>query len=212
MTQIIPAILTKNIEDFDHKMTAIHGLSAWVQVDIMDGVFVPNTSVDISVADPYKNDVSVEAHLMVHNPLEYVAPCKEFGVKRVIFHFESTQDAVSVANAITEAGMEAGIAINPETKVVDIANVIPHIKRVLFLGVHPGFQKQTFLPDTLYKIRELKVLFPEMIAAVDGGVNQETIESIVAAGADSLIIGSALFETDDIKKNLEYLQDLAQPK
>jgi ribulose-phosphate 3-epimerase len=211
MTAIIPAILTKSIDDFEQKMSALEGLTDWVQVDIMDGIFVPNTSLAIESAEPYRESFSIEAHLMVSNPLDYVKRCQQTGVKRVIFHIESTEDSAEVLRTITRMGMEGGIALNPETDASLIASISSLTKNVVLLGVHPGFQGQFFIVDTIQKIRRVKELFPMITVSVDGGVNKDTIASIASAGATNVIVGSALFETADIKNTFEHLYTLANP-
>lgn len=208
MTEIIPAILARTSEEFHSKMKLVKGLSLWIQVDIMDGIFVPAKSISIDEVSRYENEFYIEAHLMVDHPETSLEMCQVSGVKRVVFHFESTENPLAVIEAVRAHGMEVGIALNPETAVSKIENFINAVDCVLLLGVKPGMQGQLFLQQTLQKIKDIRLVNPNIVIEVDGGVNGATIQDIVDAGADRLIVGSALIDAPDIHSAYALMNDL----
>jgi len=210
MVHIIPAILTSEKKELDQRMTALRGKVSWVQIDIMDGEFVPHTSIEIESVTLYRDAFSLEAHLMVNHPLQYIQRCKKSGVKRITFHSESLDDPRTVLQQIMMAGMETGIALNPETTVADVASVVPITNRVLLLGVHPGAQGQTFIPDVLKKVRQIRDISSETIVALDGGVNEATVAQIIVSGITEVVVGSALFQKNDVGDALKRLQGLTK--
>lgn len=218
--KIIPAILTNNVADLQSKLQQVQGLTDWVQIDIMDGKFVDNTS--ISIEDVFKvkpiKDFSVEAHLMVQNPASYFLLCQENNIKRVIFHIET----FDMKNALSQAqkfSFQKGLALNPETPIKEIIPYIDKIDVAVLMSVNPGLQGQEFILETLQKISELKKIAPRLPIEVDGGINLNNIKMISEAGADYLVVGSGLFaasskavqphpgrEVKDIKKHFEELK------
>jgi ribulose-phosphate 3-epimerase len=210
MREIIPAILANNSADLRHKFELLRGLTEWVQVDIMDGAFVPNTSVAIEEVAPYAQNFSIEAHLMVTDPLSLLDRCKVAGVKRVIFHLESTGAHEKVLECMESLGLEKGVALNPETPLEAVKPLLASVDMILLLGVHPGFQGQEFLPETLEKVRGLHGLDSRVIIGVDGGVSERNAQEIIESGASRLIVGSALFAGEVIAANLFRLRQVIQ--
>jgi ribulose-phosphate 3-epimerase len=207
MKKIIPAILTKDIADLENKLGQIQGLANWVQIDIMDGTLVNNTSItieDISRAKLTEN-FSLEAHLMVLHPETYFLQCQKSNIKRVIFHIE----AGNTKNILSKAQMfdfQKGLALNPETSIEKIIPYLGKIDVILLMSVNPGFGGQEFILETLDKIRELKKIAPKIKIEVDGGINIDNIKMISDAGADYFVMGSGLFKGEHIEEYFKELQ------
>ncbi len=203
---IIPAILTNDINDLKQKILQLDGLVEWIQIDIMDNIFVPNISIKINDLEGIKIKPKLEAHLMIKNPETVFEHCAKLGFERVIFHFEAVDDVEEILQKINNFSFEIGIAINPDT---DIKNIIPFLDKldvVLFMSVYPGFQKQKFIPEVLEKIKKLKKIAPNTRVAIDGGVNKDNIKSIASAGVDDIDVGSAVFVNNEVEKNLKELR------
>lgn len=196
--QLIPSILVQTEEEFRHNYASLEESVDMIQLDIADGKFVPNTTW----ADPkivQKIVVAeIELHLMVTNPLLELQRWTEVSrVKRVHFHFESVaeKDIEHTILEIRDQGYEVGIALKPETPIAVLEPFINHIDAILFLSVHPGKQGQPFLPEVLDKVCELRTKHPHHYIEIDGGINEETLPNILAAGVDAVCPGSFIFKT-----------------
>src|SRR5690348_13032981 len=146
MIQIIPAILDKTPKDFEKHIKQLKHSSGfqegWVHIDFADNKFVPNQTIDTQVVEQFPTPLKKEAHLMVTHPLQWINSLKEAGFGRVVFHFEAEDDLDEVIKAVKEAGMEVGIAINPETSIEKLEPFKDRIEQVLVMGIVPGFQGQ----------------------------------------------------------------------
>ena len=205
MKQVIPAILTDDFEDLKNKLKKIKNLADWVQIDIMDGIFVNNHSISLEDLKQAQTKSNLEAHLMVLSPEKYLSQAKMAKVKRVIFHFEATKNILAILKKIAELGLKKGLALNPETEIKEIKPYLDTIDLVLLLAVQPGFGGQKFNGSVISKIKILKELAPEIKIEVDGGINLANIEEVAQAGADYLVVGSGLFKAADIKKRFKQL-------
>lgn len=214
MIQIIPAIIAKDFQELKNKIKRIEPFVEWAQLDVMDGKFVEN--ITWPYAEPGKNnlldlrelktDLKLEAHLMIENPEEVVDDWIKSGVKRIIIHHESTEKHKEIIERIKDAGLEVGLAINPETSVEVIDEFIKDVNLILIMTVNPGRGGQKFLEETLGKIRALRDKYKNVRIGVDGGINLETALSVVQAGANILSVGNAIFKSEDIKKTIEELK------
>ncbi len=196
--EIIPSLLVQTEDEFRHNYSHLEESVDMIQLDIADGKFVSNTTW----ADPkivQKIVVAeIELHLMVQDPLTELRRWAEVSrVKRVHFHFESVaeKDVENTILEIRDMGYEVGIALKPETPISVLEPFINHIDAVLFLSVNPGKQGQPFLPEVLHKVRELRAKHPHHYIEIDGGVNEETLPSILEAGVDTVCPGSFIFKT-----------------
>lgn len=207
--QIIPAILAQNKEEFVGKVTEIFSDVEMIQIDIMDGRFVPHTTwgTPDEILELHL-PVLFEAHLMVENPEEVVEDWIRVGAHRVIFHIEAAKNPGLVIEKIRGLGREIGVAINPETPIAALSEWLNLIDYVLVMGVTPGASGQKFQPKALQKIKELKKIRPGLRVGVDGGVNFETAKDIAAAGADALNAASAIFEYPEPEEAIEILQKI----
>jgi ribulose-phosphate 3-epimerase len=206
---IVPAILTENFESFKEQVNKVTKDFSSIQIDVMDGLFVNNKSF---VQREQVNDVNTEAyfelHLMVEDPLTEISMWKDVStVQSVVFHIEAETDVEECIRHIRNHGWKAGLALNPETPLEKVKPYLNLIDEVLFMTVHPGQQGSSFIPEVLEKIKEFSALggsasggkhpYPDLICSADGGINEETIKSVIDAGANKLYVGSALFKAGD---------------
>jgi len=204
---ITPTVLATSEEEYQEKITIINESpdleGGWVQIDLMDGKFVGNTSVGLEVVEKYPTTLKKEAHLMVENPDAWVEKLAELGFQRIIFHVEAG-NAQEVLEKIKSYGIETGIALNPETPVAKIEAFVHIIDVVLLMSVHPGLGGQEFLPEVLSKVREASNLQGKnhFLIEVDGGVDETDDKQLVENGVNILAIGEKLIN-GDITENLE---------
>ncbi|MCH8741319.1 ribulose-phosphate 3-epimerase [Patescibacteria group bacterium] len=204
--KIIPAILTNNPADLKNKLIQLKGLTGWVHIDIMDGKFVNNVTITLKDLARMQISFQIEAHLLVFKPEKYFPDCKKANIKRTIFHFEATDNAKRVLQAMERFHFQRGLALSPETPIKKINTYLDYIDLVLLMGVHPGFSGQKFIPGILKKIANLKQIVPRMKIGVDGGIKLSNIQKIAQAGADQCVVNSALFGNKNIKKTFAQLQ------
>ncbi|MBN2483430.1 MAG: ribulose-phosphate 3-epimerase [Candidatus Omnitrophica bacterium] len=195
--KVVPALLTDNKDEFLKMIDICRGFTDYVQVDIMDGEFVPSASITLDELTQCRSSIGSEAHLMVEDPIRWIVPFKQFGADRIIFHHEmKRKNHAEVIEKIRENGLSAGLAVNPSTPIDDFKGLIPDLDMVLFMSVIPGFYGSQFIPEVLDKIRTFKSLFPQTIAAIDGGVKLDNAKEIIRSGVDYLCVGSALLKAD----------------
>jgi len=209
MSELIPAILSKDVSDVHAKLKQVEKLATWAQIDIADGDFVDNKTVTVGQLAGLETSLNLEAHLMVLQPEQHPMACKQANIRRVIIHLE-TIDRTSnqIFKEINNLDMEVGIALNPDTPVPQVLPYLEQIQVVLFMSVHPGFQAQAFIPGVLDRIKELKEYAANTKTAVDGGINRDTIQKVGNVGVDYIDVGSALFGSGDIGDNYQQLQSL----
>ncbi|MFY9458091.1 MAG: ribulose-phosphate 3-epimerase [Candidatus Spechtbacterales bacterium] len=215
--EIIPAIIAKSFDELKEKIETVEPYVKWVQLDIMDGKFVPNTTwnepEDLKL---WKPKVLLEAHLMISEPEKYAEQWIDAGIKRIIFHIEATSDPYAIIKICRERKVEVGVAINPETPESALslaagqALLVSSVDMVLVLGVTPGFGGQEFMPSVLEKIKALRNTNPNLTIEVDGGMNPKTAKKVVEAGASVVVVGSYIFRSDDIKKAIDELKNAWQ--
>ena len=206
MRRIVPSVLTNDPQDLARKIEMLQRFTDVIQIDIMDGDFVPNTSVDVGEVKRVNALAQLEIHLMVTHPMEYIEPFGRMGAFRMIFHIESSDDAAGVIRTISQFDAQPGIALNPPTPIEEIKPFLDMVDVVLVMGVNPGLQGQKFMPEVLPKVQAIKRLRPEIIVEVDGGVNPETGPALVDAGVDILNVGSYLFKESTLADNWERMQ------
>ena len=209
MLKIVPAILTPDFESFKQQLAKLEGLFDTVQIDIMDGQFVPNKSFEeIEEINGLKTKVSFELHLMVENPLTEMAKWTEIkNVRRVIFHLEAGDPGPAI-NFARGYCWQVGLALNPETPLTKAEPYYKLVNEILFMTVHPGRQGAKFLPEVGEKIKTLADLKERPLIAVDGGINEKNIAEVKSWGAEIFCIGSALTMAEDVKKTYQELSKL----
>ncbi len=184
----------------------------WLHFDVMDGLFVPNISFGEPVLKSLcpHSTVPVDVHLMIVNPENYVDNYADSGADYITFHYEATKNAKSVIEKIHSKGVKAGISIKPNTPVSDILPYLKEVDMVLIMTVEPGFGGQSFIVETLDKIKELSNVINEksldVLLQVDGGINGETSAKVIENGANVLVSGSYIFKADDMKSAVNSLK------
>ena len=175
----------------------------WVHIDVMDGVFVPNISFGFPVMKPIHKATGkvLDVHLMIVEPEKYVKRFVEAGADYVTFHYEATEKIEECINITREAGAKVGISIKPATPVSVLKDILAKVDLVLVMSVEPGFGGQSFMPDSLDKVRELAAIKREQgldyIIEIDGGISSQNAGEVFAAGAEALVAGSAVFGAAD---------------
>lgn len=210
MQHIIPAILEANAVDLAKKLTVLAGNTQWVHIDVMDGLFVQETSAPVSALEKLEDGFDYEIHLMVQDPASYFAACAAALAKRVVFHIEGAKDVERVFQDMQKYSFERGIALNPETPVPAVKKWQHQIDALLLMGVHPGKQGQEFIPAVLEKMRALRMFSPDVLLGVDGGVGSDTIEKVFEAGADYVVVGSGIWKSKDPIAALRKLEAMVQ--
>ncbi len=204
MNVIIPAVLTSDFTEFKtilSNLTATEIMFPFVQIDVMDGVFVPNKSFsEREELNTLPHDFDFELHLMVNNPLEEIETWKNVSaVRKVLIAVESKEDVMSAIKMARDLDWAVGLSVNPETPLEAVDPFIDHVDSVLFLTVTPGAQGNPFIPTVGEKIKKFKDLYAHMTCSVDGGVTPENIALISSWGTDYYCVGSALIKQPDIK-------------
>jgi ribulose-phosphate 3-epimerase len=175
----------------------------WLHFDVMDGRFVPNLTFGPHVVRALRDDTDryYDCHLMVERPDFYLRDFAEAGANNLTLHYEATRAAHRVLRRIRELGMDAGLALCPATPVAVIEELLPELDLVLIMSVDPGFGGQAFIPRSLDRLRQARQIIDASGLAirleVDGGINDETVHDVVAAGANVLVAGSAIFQHPD---------------
>lgn len=208
---VAPSILSADFGNLQESIKKVSN-AAWLHVDVMDGHFVPNISIGPVVVKGLRGYTSqiLDTHLMITEPQKYAAAFIKAGSDRITFHIEAVKDPYKIIQYLRGFGVEVGISIKPNTDVLSIEPLLPLIDQVLVMSVEPGFGGQSFIHSALDKIKLLstlkKTLENELIIVVDGGINQETGLLCKEAGADVLVAGSYVFNSDDPAERVESLK------
>ena len=204
MRIVAPSILSADFGNLERDIKMIDRSQAeWVHIDVMDGVFVPNISFGFPVMKPVRKATSkvLDVHLMIVEPEKYVKRFVEAGADYVTFHYEATEKIEECINITREAGAKVGISIKPATPVSVLKDILAKVDLVLVMSVEPGFGGQSFMPDSLDKVRELAAIKRELgldyIIEIDGGISSQNAGEVFAAGAEALVAGSAVFGAAD---------------
>lgn len=205
---IAPSVLSA---DFGHLQKELDSVSSadWIQVDVMDGHFVPNLSFGAPVIRHMKTPLLLDAHLMVSNPEERFDEMIKAGCKNITFHIEAVdepQAQQALCREIRQAGATCGVALKLGTPVSAIKPLLKDIDLVLVMAIEPGFAGQEFQTAALEKIREIRALAPDLMIQVDGGINAETARLCREAGADNLVAATAIFGKKDRAKAIADLR------
>ena len=208
MAEIVPAIIAKDFDDFKDKENKIRGNTDWVHLDVVDGKFAKNTSWgDPEVLRDYDTDAFISVHLMVENPEEQIEAWAGSSPRRIFFHHESTDKHEEIIRICKEYETSVGIALKLETSEDVLKEWADKIDAVLLLGVDPGFYGSDFSDRVYAKIHQVRAQYPDMTIVVDGGMNPERAKKAVDIGADFVVVGSYIYESDDPKEALEELKN-----
>ena len=215
MVNLSPSILSADFCNLGEQVKIVEETNTkFLHIDVMDGSFVPNISFGFPIIKALRKNSNMifDVHLMIENPSKYVDEFIECGADIITFHYEAERHIDRTINYIKSKGCKAGISLNPGTPVSVLKNVLPSLDMVLIMSVNPGFGGQSFIPYSMDKIKEVKELAMELgkedlLIEVDGGVDKNNIKSIVEAGANVIVAGSAVFKGNKIKENIEALNE-----
>ena len=184
----------------------------WLHLDVMDGVFVPNISFGIPVIQSLRKhtDMFFDTHLMISEPEKHIERFIEAGADGVTFHIEATEKPLECIELIRKHGKKAAVAINPDTPLASIRDILDKVDMVLCMTVFPGYGGQKYMEDVNKKISELRgIMGEDFNIQVDGGVSRDNISSVLKVGANVIVAGTAVFN-DDITGSVKGLLSCAQ--
>jgi ribulose-phosphate 3-epimerase len=181
-----------------------------VHLDILDGVFAPNISFGPVVIKGIRKltTLPLHAHLMIKYPEKYIEDFLNAGCSQIYFHLESEGNPENIIKKIHEMKAKCGIVLSPDTPITTVEPYLGKIDSVLIMSVYPGFSGQKFIPNVLSKIKNLREISPEIDIAVDGGINDETINSVLNSGANVIIANSYIFSSPDRARAIKRLKGL----
>lgn len=210
-----PSLLSADFANLQQAIELINATEAdWFHIDVMDGLFVPNITIGQPVVKAIKKHAKkpLDVHLMIVDPDRYIHDFKEAGADILTVHEEACRHLNRSLSRIREEGMKAGVSLNPHTPVSALENVIEYADLVLVMSVNPGFGGQKFIENSYRKIEQLSALKqkynPNLIIEVDGGVNLENAPALLAAGANALVAGNAVFSAPDIPARIAQFKRL----
>lgn len=215
MNKLSPSVLAADFTKLGEQIKAVESAGTqMIHIDVMDGMFVPSISFGMPIVSAIRSctDLVLDVHLMIEEPIRYVDEFASCGADLLTVHVEACQDLEQTIKKIHEKGMKAGVSCNPNTPVERIADVLPLVDLVLIMTVNPGFGGQKLIPETIEKVREIRqMLDAQNLKAdleVDGGINLENAKTLLDAGANVLVAGSAVFGGDANQRAEEFLRIL----
>ena len=210
MVKIAPSILSADFAKLGAEIQEVEAAGAdWLHVDVMDGHFVPNITIGPLVVEAIRpvTNLPLDVHLMIENAEQYVETFAKAGADYITVHVEASPHLHRTIQMIRNAGAKPGVVLNPHTPIEAILPILSEVDLVLFMTLNPGFGGQAFIPEVLDKVSALRAIIDEkgydIDIEIDGGINEETIQDAVRAGANVFVAGSAIFNKEDRAKALQ---------
>ena len=213
--KVSPSLLAADFSNLSKEIEIINESEAdFLHIDVMDGVFVPNISIGFPVIESVSKICKkpLDVHLMIVEPEKWIGRVRDTGAAFMNIHIEACRHLHGTVSAIHQAGMMAGVTLNPATPVTMLSDIIQDLDLVLLMSVNPGFGGQKFIPHTIRKVMELRELIRDSgsnaLIEVDGGVNEETGRRLALAGTDMLVAGSYVFKAEDPRERIRILKNM----
>ena len=211
--KISPSLLSADFANLERDIKMLEeGGAHLLHVDVMDGHFVPNITIGPPVVAAIKKVASIplDVHLMIENPGNYVDAFIDAGADYLVVHVEAAPHLHRVLQQIKARGIKAGVSLNPHTSLSSIENVLGDVDMVLIMSVNPGFGGQSFIPQALNKVKQLKQMLKDsgnehVEIEIDGGVKLDNIKEVADAGVDVFVSGSGIFKADDLKDMIQQM-------
>ena len=215
MNIIAPSMLACDFGNLYSEIEMVNNSEAnWFHIDVMDGVFVPNISFGTPIMKVLKDNAkkTLDVHLMIVNPDNYIENFAELGADILTVHYEACNHLHRTVQRIKDLKMKAGVAINPHTPISTLKSIIKDLNLVCVMSVNPGFGGQSFIESTYDKVKELKSLIKEQnsnaIIEIDGGVNSENAKKLTDCGANALVAGSFIFKSENPTQTISELSSI----
>ncbi|MDG2149435.1 MAG: ribulose-phosphate 3-epimerase [Planctomycetota bacterium] len=210
--KIAPSLLSADFVHLARDVAAVEAAGAdWLHVDVMDGHFVPNLTIGPPVVKALKQvaTIPLDVHIMITEPERYAADYVKAGADVLSCHIETQPGALELTR---QAGARAGLAVNPETDIAPVRDMLDRVDMILVMSVHPGFGGQSFMPEVLPKIESLRAWGYQGDIQIDGGISPATVDDAAAAGANVFVAGSAVFGSEDWAATIATLRETAETR
>ena len=215
MKIIAPSMLSCNFGKLKEEIEMVNQSEAgWFHLDIMDGVFVPNITFGTPILEVFKEYATkhLDAHLMIVNPENYIEKFASLGANTITVHYEACDNLLNTINQIKKLNVKAGVAINPDTDVSVLDSLINEIDLICLMSVFPGFSGQKFIPETFERLEKLKKIITDKnsqaMIQIDGGVSIDNAKKLVSLGADIIVAGSFVFNSEDASTTIKKLNSV----